>query len=143
MRILIEAFGKMEGVVVFPVHPRTRARMADFRITPPSNLLMTDPVSYLDMLVLQRHAQIILTDSGGVQKEACFAGTPCITLRSETEWVETIQSGWNVLAWGSVESILHAVAKQQYAGARVPMLAYGDGYAAARIASAIRGGATQ
>ena len=143
MRILIEAFGQMESVVVFPVHPRTRARIADFRLALPSNLLMTDPVGYLDMLVLQRHARVVLTDSGGIQKEACFVGTPCVTLRSETEWVETVQSGWNILAWGSAESILHAIAKQKSGGERLPLLAYGDGCAAPRIAGAIRGGATQ
>jgi len=143
MRILIEAFGQMEGVVVFPVHPRTRARIADFRLALPSNLLVTDPVGYLDMLVLQRHARVVLTDSGGIQKEACFVGTPCVTLRSETEWVETVQSGWNILAWGSAESILHAMAKQKSGGERLPLLAYGDGCAAPRIAGAIRGGATQ
>lgn len=143
MKILIEAFGQMESVVVFPVHPRTRARMADFRLALPSNLLVTDPVGYLDMLVLQRHARVVLTDSGGIQKEACFVGTPCVTLRSETEWVETVQSGWNILAWGSAESIVHAMAQQKSGGERLPLRAYGDGCAAQKIVSSIRGGETQ
>lgn len=143
MKILIEAFGQMGSVVVFPVHPRTRARMADFRLALPSNLLVTDPVGYLDMLVLQRHARVVLTDSGGIQKEACFVGTPCVTLRSETEWVETVQSGWNILAWGSAESILRAMAKQKTGGERLTLRAYGDGCAAPKIVSSLRGGETQ
>ena len=98
--------------VVLPLHPRTRESMS--RLTgmpfsmsdPPFDVI--EPVSYFDMLWLQKHARAVLTDSGGVQKEAFWLGVPCITLRGETEWVETVESGWNVLAGPDPESIVNA-----------------------------------
>jgi UDP-GlcNAc3NAcA epimerase len=86
--------------VVWPVHPRTRKQLAsgqeeDLRL---DHLLLTDPVSYRDMLMLEKSASVVLTDSGGVQKEAMWFGVPCVTLRDETEWVETVETGRNELA---------------------------------------------
>lgn len=94
--------------VVLPLHPRTRKVLESAGIKAIPNLLMTEPVPYLDMLVLESEARVILTDSGGVQKEAFFFNVPCVTLRDETEWVETVASGWNTLVGTSVEAILQA-----------------------------------
>ena len=96
---LLQAFVELPYPVVFPVHPRTRGRIADLEQTVPGleRLLMIEPVSYLDMLVLEKHARFVLTDSGGVQKEAFFFGVPCLTLRPETEWVETVEAGMNIV----------------------------------------------
>ena len=86
---------------------------------------------YLDMLLLERNAALILTDSGGVQKEAYFFGVPCLTTRDETEWVETVEAGWNRLVGADAATIIDAYAALQRPSAR-PLL-YGDGHAADRI----------
>ncbi|HQU71189.1 MAG TPA: UDP-N-acetylglucosamine 2-epimerase (non-hydrolyzing) [Calditrichia bacterium] len=83
--------------VVFPIHPRTRAIVAKYDIPIPEQFVLIDPVGYLDFLKLQKHCERILTDSGGIQKEAYIQEKPCITLRSETEWLETLEVGWNIL----------------------------------------------
>jgi UDP-GlcNAc3NAcA epimerase len=85
--------------VVLPLHPRTRATLAREGLTDlVGQLRVIDPVGYLDMVMLERHASLVVTDSGGVQKEAFFHGVPCVTLRDETEWVELVELGWNTLA---------------------------------------------
>jgi UDP-GlcNAc3NAcA epimerase len=94
--------------IVFAVHPRTRKRLDTSDGKGHPNLRLIDPVSYLDMLILEKHARVILTDSGGVQKEAFWFRTPCVTLRDETEWVETVESGWNVLVGTHPEAIVEA-----------------------------------
>jgi len=116
--------------IIFPVHPRTKNTLT---LLPslPDNLEIIDPVGYLEMLKLMKHASTILTDSGGVQKEAFWLKVPCITLREETEWVETIESGWNVLY-------------KNYTGKHSPKEhnsnVYGDGRAAERIIKVIGDG---
>jgi UDP-N-acetylglucosamine 2-epimerase len=90
-----------------------------------------DPVGYLDMLVLEQHARAILTDSGGIQKEAYFLGVPCVTLRPETEWVETVQAGWNQVVGADCERILGAI-QQPRPPAERPAI-FGDGHAAERV----------
>jgi hypothetical protein len=117
--------------VVFPAHPRT---LAAFASSAGVAGLRAVNLGYLDMLALLHAAALVMTDSGGVQKEACFAGTPCVTLRPETEWVETVASGWNRLAWGDAGSIAAAVLAQMTPPAE-PLLAYGDGHAAEKIAA--------
>ena len=127
---LLNALSALDLPVVFPVHPRTRARLADL----PSiddNVLVLDPVGYLDMLALEQDAAIILTDSGGMQKEALWFGVPCVTLRPETEWVETVASGWNRLAWPDEVAILDAVHRPWPVEPPPPL--FGDPGASTRI----------
>lgn len=99
-----------EMKVVFPVHPRTRSKLNEFGLSDRLNRVwLLDPQPYMRMVDLESNAAAILTDSGGVQKEAYFFGVPCITFRSETEWVETVDSGWNRLVAVNAESIYEAV----------------------------------
>ena len=120
--------------VVWPMHPRTRKQlealqlMAQVASTP--SLTVIPPVDYFGMIQLERHAAVILTDSGGVQKEAYFHQTPCVTLRSETEWVETVAAGWNQIAGCTPDKICRCVAQ---AAQGSPIDAYGNGHAAEQI----------
>lgn len=116
--------------VVLPLHPRTRKQVESLGISL-SSLLVLEPLSYLDMLILEKHARVILTDSGGVQKEAFFFRVPCVTLREETEWVETVELGWNVLVGCEPESI-HQKALQAQPGKETTS-PYGDGKAGERV----------
>lgn len=109
---LLGAFNRLCAAgarIVFPVHPRTRGRMAAAEVALHERVAVIEPVGYLDMLELERNARTILTDSGGVQKEAFWLSTPCVTLRNETEWVETVRAGWNVLAGSDADAIVDAV----------------------------------
>jgi UDP-N-acetylglucosamine 2-epimerase len=108
MRNILAAFAEVGETVVFPVHPRTRQALGRVE-EQAGNLRLIEPQGYLDMLMLERQARMILTDSGGIQKEAYWLGVPCVTLRDETEWVETIEAGWNVLAGADSARIVGAV----------------------------------
>ena len=131
--------------VIIPLHPRTRQSLKNskFKIEDPpylrriqnSKSTFIDPVSYLDMLLLEKNAQVILTDSGGVQKEAYWFGVPCVTLRDETEWLETVESGWNVVVGTDREKIVNAVGCLNMDNPRPEF--YGDGRAAEKIISLI------
>lgn len=119
--------------VVLPVHPRTRASIANARLNVPKGLSFIDPVGYLDMVMLEESAKLIVTDSGGVQKEAFFFKVPCVTLRDETEWVELVEAGWNKLVPPRVQGdVLAALTKALTAVAPGdwPADLYGDGDAA-------------
>jgi UDP-GlcNAc3NAcA epimerase len=128
---LLETFALLGETVVFPVHPRTRKVIQTTGFLPGPNIILIEPVGYLDMLWLEQNARMILTDSGGVQKEAYWVGTPCVTLRTETEWVETVESGWNVVVSTHRERILHAV-RHVSLPAIHPNL-FGDGFASQKI----------
>ena len=103
---ILQLLSEIKVPVVFPIHPRTQhsfektrsLRVASRRLYESANIRVIDPVSYLDMIALENDARLVMTDSGGVQKEAYFLGVPCLTLRSETEWTETLTGGWNRLA---------------------------------------------
>ncbi len=113
--------------VVFPAHPRTRKAMAAIGWDP-QRVEVTDPISYFEMLDLEQGARLVLTDSGGVQKEAHFLRVPCLTLRDETEWTETLKNGCNTLTGANAEKILEAARRAHEAG---PWLnVYGEGHAA-------------
>lgn len=86
-----------ENLIIFPLHPGTRKKIDDYGLSICKNIHTVDPLGYFDMMKLVSHSNYVYTDSGGLQKEAFFLQVPCITLRDETEWVETIESGWNQL----------------------------------------------
>ena len=115
--------------VVLPIHPRTKAVLGDDSWP---SIRVIDPVGYLDMLALEDAAALIVTDSGGVQKEAYFMGKPCVTLRDSTEWTETVEAGWNVLVGSDPGRITEALRTFKPSGDR-PAL-FGDGHAAEKIA---------
>jgi UDP-N-acetylglucosamine 2-epimerase len=117
--------------VVFPVHPRTRRALEEAGIVPGKNVRQVEPVSYLEMVALEKHARKVLTDSGGVQKEAMWLAVPCITMRDETEWVETVELGWNTLTGTDPIRILAAIQAPRLHA--TPPDVYGDGHAAENI----------
>lgn len=126
--------------VVFPLHPRTRKRLSEFGLDASlRRLQVIEPVPYLEMIALEQAAKVIVTDSGGIQKEAFFFGVPCITMREESEWTETVASGWNCLVGADAESIVTAyeVQKGFDIGAARPAF-YGDGSAAEKIVAALK-----
>jgi UDP-N-acetylglucosamine 2-epimerase len=134
---LLSALDRLDAPVVFPIHPRTRARLsASHDATAWRRVRLVEPVGYLDMLQLEQGARGVLTDSGGVQKEAYFFSVPCFTLRPETEWVETVQSGWNTLLSGDPAQIPERVAAWKRP-ATTPPPVFGDGSAARAIADAL------
>jgi len=118
MESIIEALGDAGKPVIFPLHPRTRKYLQSYGMLDqlPANILITEPLGYLDMLRLMDGAEKILTDSGGIQKEAYLLGVPCITIRENTEWVETVEGGWNVLVGADRGNILGAVREFEPAG---------------------------
>ena len=121
--------------LVFPLHPRTRKYLKQYslfgELEQHKNIHLTNPLSFLDMVMLEKHASVILTDSGGIQKEAYFHQTPCITLREETEWTETVEAGWNQIAGYKTASILYCFAN--IPTERKEITEYGDGNAAGKI----------
>jgi UDP-GlcNAc3NAcA epimerase len=130
---IIEAFGRIAAAglpVLFPAHPRTLLRLGNQDL--PTGVMAVKPVGFRDLLSLARHARVGLTDSGGVQKELFWLGTPCVTLRHETEWVETVEEGRNVLAGTDPDAITQAaLADHPRYGPPPPV--YGDGHAAEAI----------
>lgn len=137
LRAIFAAVAESGRRVVFPVHPRTKQLMDDAGLTLPAKIECREPSGYTDMISLLGACDLVLTDSGGLQKEAYWAGRPCITLRRETEWTELVASGWNVLAGADTAAILHAM-RHPPRGETRPVL-YGDGRASIRVADGIRG----
>lgn len=132
LQTLLTTLLSLQKTVVFPVHPRTRKHLIEIAASIPiSQIKLIDPVGYLDMLILEQNAQMILTDSGGVQKEAYFFQVPCITLRPETEWLETVETGWNVIVGDDHALIVDAVYNRTWPTISMPL--FGDGKAAQKI----------
>jgi len=135
LRALVTALAALDRPVLWPAHPRVRAALARLDITPDgARLRLIDPVSYLDMLRLELEARAILTDSGGVQKEAYWMSVPCLTLRDETEWVETLRGRANVLVGADPARIAAAIADLPET---LPPVAAADGQAAWRVAELV------
>jgi len=127
---ILEALAALDEPVVFPVHPRTRKVIKELNQALPSHVHMIDPLGYLDMVAVTDDARLVLTDSGGLQKEAYWLGVPCITLREETEWVETVATGWNALVGADASRITERV--RGFAPPDSHPMLYGDGQSAAK-----------
>jgi UDP-GlcNAc3NAcA epimerase len=129
--------------VLFPVHPRTKRALEKFdllRVLDTAAVTLCAPVSYLEMIALESEARLLLTDSGGVQKEAYFFGVPCVVARDETEWTELVEAGWNRLAGAEPARLVAAVGaalREDFTG-KPRQDFYGDGHAAARIAAILQ-----
>jgi UDP-N-acetylglucosamine 2-epimerase len=134
LRALLEAVSALDLPVLFPVHPRTKHVLDAGRISLDGKLRPVSPLGYFEMLALEKHACKILTDSGGVQKEAFYLGVPCVTLRDRTEWPETVELGANRIAGSSPDSIQAAVETNHQKDWRTAS-PYGDGRAAEKIVS--------
>lgn len=132
---ILAAFGALPDTVIFPIHPRTRKLLEQTSCSVPKNVKIIEPLGYFDMIALQKSARMLLTDSGGMQKEAYWLKVPCVTLREETEWVETVTLGWNVLAGADRDRIIEAVRSFKIPKTHEPL--YGDGRAAERCLAAI------
>jgi UDP-GlcNAc3NAcA epimerase len=130
------ALNRIDEPIVFPVHPRTRKALDAIGWRPSPHVRVLDPLGYVDMIRLARSARVILTDSGGLQKEAYWLGVPCVTLRDETEWTETVDAGWNVLSGDDPDRIVR-LARTLVPPLHRPAL-YGDGCAAAHIVEHLR-----
>jgi UDP-GlcNAc3NAcA epimerase len=133
LREIAAALGEAASRFVFPVHPRTRAVLDAHDIALPANVEAVEPLGYLEMLALVSAADAVVTDSGGLQKEAYWLGRPCVTLRPNTEWVDTIAVGANRLA--EPRELAGALATASFPDDAPPL--YGDGHAAERVASAL------
>jgi UDP-N-acetylglucosamine 2-epimerase len=133
LRRIAEAVTRIGRTFVFPAHPRTRRVLHEHRMPLGANVRLVDPMGYLEMLALVAGAEVVVTDSGGLQKESYWLGVPCVTVRPSTEWIDTVEAGANRLA--EPEELAQAVEHAHFpAGA--PAL-YGDGHASERIARAL------
>ncbi len=133
---IFEAFSEMDMPVLMPIHPRTRKLILQYDIIP-TNVILIEPVGYLPMLMLTSNAKKVLTDSGGLQKEAWMLETPCVTIREQTEWIETLECGWNVLVHVNKEDILNKAmnTKPDINKRGNP---FGDGHAAEKIVEVLK-----
>ena len=140
LRNIFFGLASSEEQIVLPLHPRTRVAIecAGINITKMPTIRVIPPQGYLNMLMLEQSARLILTDSGGVQKEAYWMGVPCITLRKETEWVETVQAGWNLLVGTDHEKIVQAI-KIDVSQLNKKTNLYGDGRAAEKCVRILEG----
>ncbi len=137
LKNIISAVGSSGIRTIFPAHPRTSKLMKDFGLNEhfPENITVTKPLGHMDTVWLEANAKRVLTDSGGIQKEAYLLGVPCITLRETTEWIETINTNWNTLVGADPERIRHAIAHFEPSGYRKKI--FGPPGASVRIAKII------
>jgi UDP-N-acetylglucosamine 2-epimerase (non-hydrolysing) len=133
LRRIMSGLERLDGQVIFPMHPRTRNLLTRYGVTPGSHIQVIEPLGYTDMLTLTTSAARVVTDSGGLQKEAFLLGVPCVTLRDTTEWPETIEVGWNTLVASDPDALLAAWRKPTPPAPAVNP--YGQGNASVRIAT--------
>jgi UDP-GlcNAc3NAcA epimerase len=143
LRAIVQALITLAGEVdvVWPLHPRTRGVLARLGVDANATvgLHCVEPLGYLDMIEMEQSAQMVITDSGGVQKEAFFFGRPCVTLRDETEWVELVEAGWNRLAPPTSAAALHLAFRAALGSTGGQVRPYGEGDSAQRIAGILLG----
>jgi UDP-N-acetylglucosamine 2-epimerase len=132
---ILQGLSRLDEPVVFPAHPRTMAAIAHLGGQTPNNVRLVRPLGYLDFAALASQARVIVTDSGGLQKEAYWYGVPCVTARPSTEWVDTVEAGANVLVDDDPDRLVQAVRAARMPTERPEL--YGDGHAAGRIAAAL------
>ena len=132
---LVEGLSRIEGPVVFPAHPRTRKNLEEEGLALGPRVHLVEPLGYFELASLASQARVIVTDSGGLQKEAYWYGVPCVTVRPSTEWVDTVEVGANVLVDDDPDALVRAVSEARMPGER-PTL-YGDGHASERIAEVV------
>lgn len=130
---IVQALNAVPETIVFPVHPRTQAALKRIGAQFKQHVKQIEPVGYFDMMLLEQNARLIATDSGGVQREAYIHQIPCLTLRAETEWVETVAAGWNLLVDVEPDQVIEAWST--FAPAEEHPAIFGDGHAAGRIVS--------
>ena len=135
---IIKAFCDVKLLIVFPLHPRTEKYLKYYGLRKKlcDNIKLIPPVGYLEMLKLMTHARKILTDSGGIQKEAYLLGVPCITMRENTEWIETVEEGWNILVGADYDKIKSAILS--FEGAKLKGNVFGAGQACVNICEILK-----
>lgn len=132
LKNIFTAFSMIKGTIVLPLHPRTKKYLQTLPVS--ENIKIIEPVGYLNLLFLLKNCEKVLTDSGGLQKEAFFLKKPCITLREETEWIETLEDGWNHVVGDQVNAILE---KTQLKTPQKQQQFFGDGHASVRIVESL------
>jgi UDP-N-acetylglucosamine 2-epimerase len=137
LRPIMRALAAVDAPVLCPAHPRLRNAIAQFDISVPKNVMLSEPAGYVEMLALVTAARTVLTDSGGLQKEAYWLGVPCVTLRDETEWVETVQAGWNHVVGAETARIIETVRNLTIPSTRPPL--YGEAGVVERIRAVLAG----
>ncbi len=134
---IVAGLNRLTEPVVFPAHPRTRAALEREGIAVAPHVELVAPLSYLELAAVASQARVVVTDSGGLQKEAYWYGVPCVTARPSTEWVDTVETGANVLVDADPDALVRAVNEARMPDALPPL--YGDGYASERVATALAG----
>lgn len=140
LKNIVDAFSQLDETIVFPLHPRTQKQLKEYGLYEKlaSSVKLVEPLGFLDFIKLMNHAKMILTDSGGIQKEAYILKIPCITLRDNSEWGETIEDGWNILVGANKERIFQAV-NNFHPSLKLHKDRFGSGNAAEKIAAIIGG----
>ena len=134
---IVAGLNRLTEPVVFPAHPRTRAALEREGIAVAPHVELVAPLSYLELAAVASQARVVVTDSGGLQKEAYWYGVPCVTARPSTEWVDTVETGANVLVDDDPDALVQAVIEASMPNGLPPL--YGDGYASERVATALAG----
>ncbi len=137
---IIEGIGRLDHTIILPIHPRTRQKLADLNLKLSSNVIAIPPIPYVKMMAMVSRSSLLMTDSGGLQKEAYLLNTPCVTIRDNTEWVETIDAGANILAFPQVEDLTKKVADMWGKKLSNNHAVYGDGKASENIVEILRSG---